>query len=145
MHSLTTFITVRNARAAIAFYKKAFGAKDVEKPLLFPDGSVAHAQLSIGDSRLMMADESAMTPTKSPETLSGSTAGINLYVADADAVFKRALAAGAKVIFPLADQFYGDRSGRVMDPFGHHWIVSTHLEDVPMAEMKKRMAKLSDS
>lgn len=142
LHTATVLLTVRHALEAIAFYKKAFGAIDFGEPFLMPDGSVAHAELKIGDSRLMLCEEGKEVPTKSPQSLSATTAAIHLYVEDVDALFTRAVEAGAKVVFPLANQFYGDRAGRVIDPFGHQWILATHVEDVSMDEMKKRLANL---
>jgi PhnB protein len=138
--SLTPSITVRSVREAITFYKKAFGATSVGDLAVMPDGSVAHAEVRIGDSVVMLSDETATGPTKSPQSLSATTFALNFYVEDVDTVFTRAIEAGAKVIFPLADQFYGDRAGRVADPFGHHWILATHIEDVTEEEMKRRMA-----
>jgi PhnB protein len=137
-HSVTPYLTIRGADAAMKFYAAAFGA-EVTCRLDMPDGSVAHAEFRIGDSVVMLADENPAWGSTSPQSLGGVTGGVMLYVPDADAAFERALAAGATVKFPLADQFYGDRSGRVVDPFGHHWTLSTRVEEVPLAEMQARM------
>ncbi len=143
-HSLTSYLSIKGASDAIAFYKKAFGAEELVR-MPMPDGRVGHAELQIGDSRLMLADEMPEMPdvvAKSPRTLGGTTCGMVIYLADVDAQFKRAVEAGAKVKRPVTDQFYGDRSGTLEDPFGHIWTLSTHVEDVSPEEMKKRMAAL---
>jgi len=137
-HSLTPYMTVRNALAAIDFYKKAFSAELVLK-LDMPDGSVAHAEIRIGDSVVMLAEESEAWGNKSPVLLGGSPMSLLLYVADVDAAFKRALDAGATEVRPVADQFYGDRSGMLKDPFGHQWSLATHIEDVSEKEAQRRM------
>jgi len=139
--TVTPYLSVASASDAIAFYKKAFGAEEVMR-MPMPDGRVGHAELQIGDSRVMLADEMPDMPdaiAKSPRTLGGVSVSLCLYVADADAVFKRAVDAGAKVRRPLADMFYGDRTGVVEDPFGQVWTLMTHVEDVSPEEMKKRM------
>lgn len=137
-HTVTPYLTVRGAAKALDFYKEAFGAAEVLR-MPMPDGSVAHAEFKIGDSVIMMGEENPMWGNKSPQALGGTPTGLMIYVPDCDAVFARALAAGATVMKPLADQFYGDRSGTVIDPFGHAWTVATHVEDVPPEEMQKRM------
>lgn len=138
-HSVTPRLIVTDLAKAIDFYKKIFGAKEAGR-LDMPDGTIAHAELVIGDSRLMLGPEAPQLGAKTPQTLGASSVTIHLYVRDVDEVFNRAVDAGAKVLFPVDDQFYGDRSGRIADPFGHVWIISTHKEDVSMREMKKRMA-----
>jgi PhnB protein len=141
-HALTPYIAVKGASDAIAFYKKAFGAEELFR-MPMPDGRVGHAELQIGDSRFMLADEMPERGdaiTRSPHALGGVTAGLCLYVPDVDALFGRALAAGAKERRPLKDQFYGDRSAVVEDPFGHLWTLATHVEDVSPEELKRRMA-----
>ena len=140
-HSVTPYITVRNAAAALDFYKKALGATETMR-FETPDGSVCHAEIQIGDSKVMLGDENPEWGNKSPQTLGGSAGGLCIYVEDCDALFDRAVAAGATVMKPLADQFYGDRSGTVIDPFGHAWTLATHQEDVSIDEMKARMAAL---
>jgi len=137
-HTLTPYMTVRNARAAIDFYSKAFGAETVLK-LDMPDGSIAHAEIRIGDSVVMLSEENEAWGTKSPVTLGGSPMFLMAYVADVDAAFRQALGAGATEVRPVADQFYGDRSGTLKDPYGHQWTLSTHIEDVSQAEAQKRM------
>jgi PhnB protein len=143
-HTLTPYISVKGASEAIAFYKKAFGAEELVR-MPMPDGRVGHAELQIGDSRLMLSDEMpemGEATTRSPRSLGGVTAALCLYVPDVDALFARALAAGAMERRPLKDQFYGDRSAVVEDPFGHLWTLATHVEDVSPDEMKRRMAAL---
>lgn len=136
-HSVTPYLIVKGGASAIDFYKKAFGAKEL---LRFPGpgGALMHAEIQIGDSPIMLADEMPGMPHRSPKSLGGTPVSIMLYVEDADAVFNRAVAAGATVQRPVVDQFYGDRSGTLEDPFGHVWTVGTHKEDVSSEEMKKR-------
>jgi PhnB protein len=138
-HSITPYLVVKGAAAAIDFYKAAFGATEL---LRMPqsDGRVGHAELRIGDSVIMLADEFPEMKIVGPKTLGGTPVGILLHVADADATFNRAVSLGAKVMKPMADQFYGDRSGTLEDPFGHKWTISHHVEDVSPEEMKRRMA-----
>jgi PhnB protein len=143
-HTVTPYLSIKGASDAISFYKKAFGAEELVR-MPMPDGRVGHAELQIGDSRIMLADEMPEmgdAVTKSPRSLGGTTFGLALYVPDVDALFERAVGAGAKPMRPLANQFYGDRSGVVEDPFGHIWTIATHVEDVSPAEMKKRMDAL---
>jgi PhnB protein len=143
-HTVTPYLSIKGASDAIAFYKKAFGAEELVR-MPMPDGRVGHAELQIGDSRIMLADEMPEmgdAVTKSPRSLGGTTFGLALYVPDVDALFKRAVDAGAKQMRPLANQFYGERSGVVADPFGHIWTIATHVEDVSPEEMKKRMDAL---
>lgn len=141
-HNVTPYLTVEGAVKAIEFYKKAFGAKIISK-MEQPDGKkIAHAELKIGDSMIMLADECPDTKTRSPKAYGGSAVGFQLYVKDVDKVVARAVAAGAKLIKPIENMFYGDRCGRVEDQFGHQWYISTHIEDVPTRELKKRAAQL---
>jgi len=135
--SVTPYLMVNGAARAIEFYKKAFGATEVMR-LTDPAGRIAHAQVKIGAAPIMLAEETLEWGNKSPQTLGGSPVILDLYVADVDAVVERAVAAGAKLVFPVADQFYGYRSGRISDPFGHVWIVSTQKEDLTTEEMQKR-------
>ena len=139
-HTLTSYINIKGAAEAIEFYKKAFGAKEVGR-ISMPDGSVAHAELEIGDSKIMLAEENAQWGNVSPQTLGGSAVALCLYVDDVDAVFIRALHEGAKVTgeMDVKDQFYGDRAGSLTDPFGHKWSIMTHIEDVTFEEMQQRM------
>jgi PhnB protein len=143
-HSLTSYLVVHDAKAAIEFYKKAFGAKELLR-IDGPGGKIGHAELKIGDSPLMLADEHPEMGAKSPRSYGGSPMGLVLYVDDVDLVFNRAVAAGAKVKRPVADQFYGDRVGGLEDPFGHMWYVATHKEDVSADEMKRRAAAMHPS
>jgi PhnB protein len=136
-HTITAHLSVREASKAIEFYQKAFGAQ-----LLFvhkmPDGKVMHATLKIGDSKLMLADEFPGMGAKSPQALGGSPVTLSLTVEDVDALWKQAVAAGAKVTMPLANQFWGDRYGHLEDPFGQTWALLSHVEDVPREEMERR-------
>jgi PhnB protein len=141
-HSATAYLTLNDAARAIDFYKRAFGAQEVMR-MKGPDGKIGHAEIKIGDSVIMLADEMPGSGSRSPQSLGGTTAGIFLYVENADAVFNQAVAAGAKVDAPLADMFWGDRYGRVKDPFGHSWSVATHKDDVAPAEMSKRMQEFA--
>lgn len=143
-HTVTPYLTVRGAVDALAFYAQAFGATEVMR-LPMPDGKLGHAEIQIGDSKVMLSDENIEWGNASPQSLGGTPCGVCLYVADCDAVFAAAVAAGATVKRPLADQFYGDRSGAVVDPFGHVWTIATHTEDVPPAEMQARMDAWSNS
>jgi len=136
-HSITPAIVVRNADQAIEFYKKAFGAQEVSR-MLGPDRKVAHAELKIGDSILMLSDEFPGSPCESPQKLGGTTATLHLYVQDVDSAFQQAITAGGKENMPVQDMFWGDRYGRVLDPFGHVWGILTHKEDVSPQEMEKR-------
>jgi PhnB protein len=136
-HTITAHLSVREAAKAIEFYQKAFGAQVLFVHKL-PDGKVMHATLQIGDSRLMLADEFPGMGTKAASTLGGSPVVLNIYVEDVDNLFKQAVAAGAKVTMPLADQFWGDRYGQIVDPFGHSWALGSHVEDVPQEEMARR-------
>ncbi len=137
-HSATPHLVVKNAAQAIEFYKKAFGAKEVMR-FATPDGKISHAEIKIGDSMIFVADESPnMGMTKSPQTLGGCTGGVMLYVDDVDATFKQAVDAGGKTFMPVADMFWGDRYGSLVDPFGHSWSVATHKEDVAPGELEKR-------
>jgi PhnB protein len=146
-HSVTPYLSVKGAAKAIEFYKRAFGATELVR-MGMPDGRVGHAELQIGDSRIMLADEMlemSEAVARSPASLGGTTFGLNVYLPDVDAQFQRAIEAGATVKRPVQTQFYGDRSGTVADPFGHMWTLSTHVEDVSPEEMKKRMAALPHS
>lgn len=136
-HTITPYLSVKDANAAIQFYQQVFGEKEIGR-ISMPDSSVGHAELRIGDSTIMLAEEMPAWGNKSPTTLGGSPIGIALYVNDVDAVFQRALIAGAIAVEQVKDQFYGDRSGTLIDPFGHKWHILTHIEDVSFAEMQRR-------
>jgi PhnB protein len=138
-HTATPYLIVKDAAKAIEFYKKAFGAAEMMR-MTQPDGRVGHAEIKIGDSPIMLADEFPEMGARSPQSLGGSPVSILLYVQDVDALTNQAITAGAKVVRPVKDQFYGDRSGSLEDPFGHQWHIATHVEDVPPEEMKKRAA-----
>jgi len=133
----TPYLIVKGAAEAIEFYKKAFGATEMLR-MADPQGRVGHAEIKIGDSVIMLADEHPGMGYRGPRTLGGSSVSILLYLADVDRVFERAVKAGAKAQRAVANQFYGDRSGTLEDPFGHVWTVATHVEDVPPEEMKRR-------
>ena len=135
----TAYLIVDGAAAAIEFYKKAFGAKEVGR-FQGPGGKVGHADILIGEGHVMLADSSPEMGAKAPGAYGGSPVSLCVYVDDVDAVVAKAVAAGAKLTRPVADQFYGDRTGGVTDPFGHVWYVMTHVEDVSDEEMRKRMA-----
>jgi PhnB protein len=137
----TPYLFITNAAKAIDYYKEAFGATELTR-LATPDGKVGHAEIQIGDSRIMLTDEFPEWDTRSPQTIGGSAVSIMLYVEDVDAVVARAVAGGARLFKPVADQFYGDRNGSITDPFGHKWTIATHIEDVSPEEMKKRAAAL---
>jgi PhnB protein len=137
-HTLTPFLTVRNAIRAIEFYKQAFGAQErgVAKG---PDGKVMHAELKIGDSVIMLSDEYPEFGSLSPQSVGGSPMGLHIYIENVDAAFDRAVKAGAQVEMPVSDQFWGDRYGKLKDPFGHKWSIATHVKDLSADEMKRSM------
>ncbi|HEV3182333.1 MAG TPA: VOC family protein [Steroidobacteraceae bacterium] len=133
----TPYLIVKGAAEAIEFYKRAFGATEMLR-MADPQGRVGHAEIKIGDSVIMLADEHPNMGYRSPRALGGSSVSILLYLEDVDAVFARAVKAGAKALRPVTNQFYGDRSGTLEDPFGHVWTIATHVEDVAPEEMKRR-------
>lgn len=139
-HTATPYLAVDGARKAIEFYKKAFGATE-KFSMPHENGKIMHAEIQIGDSRIMLSDEYPDMEFKSPKAYGGSPVNLMLYVEDVDALIKRAVGAGATLVMPVKNQFYGDRSGSVKDPFGFTWHIATHVEDVPMEELKKRAAK----
>jgi PhnB protein len=138
-HTVTPYLIIKDAANAIEFYKKAFSAKELMR-MPGPDGKVMHAEIKIGDSPIMISDECPEMNARGPQALGGSPISILLYVEDVDALTKQAAAAGAKIVRPVLDQFYGDRCGTVSDPFGHVWHIATHKEDVSPEEMQKRAA-----
>jgi PhnB protein len=140
-HTATPYLICTGAGRAIDFYKAAFDAKEVMR-MPGPDGRVMHAEVQIGDSRIMLADEFPEMDARSPQTLGGTPVGLCIYVPDCDAMFAKAVSLGAKALRPLQDQFYGDRSGTVADPFGHKWTISTHKEDVAPEELARRAAAM---
>jgi PhnB protein len=138
-HSVTPYLCIDGASDAIEFYKKAFGATEKLR-YDAPGGKIGHAEIVIGDSVIMMADEYPEMNFRGPKSLGGSAVALMLYVEDVDSFVDKAAAAGATIDRPVADQFYGDRSGTIKDPYGHVWHVATHKEDLSMEEMKKRAA-----
>lgn len=136
-HSVTPYLILKNAAAAIEFYKKAFGAVELFR-VEGPGGKIGHAEIKIGDSPVMLADEYPDMGYKGPESLGGTAVSLMVYVDDVDKIYPQAIAAGGKELRPLQNQFYGDRSGTLTDPFGHVWTISTHVEDVSEEEMAKR-------
>ncbi|KAB2850644.1 MAG: VOC family protein [Hyphomicrobiaceae bacterium] len=141
MRSVTPHLVCAGAAKAIEFYKKAFDATEAHR-LPSKDGKLMHACLNIGDSAVMLVDEMPQWGSIGPKTLKGSPVTIHLYVEDADATVAKAVAAGAKVTMPLADQFWGDRYGQIEDPFGHRWSIATHLRDVTAEEMQRAMQQM---
>jgi PhnB protein len=141
-HSVTPYLIVKGGNAAVEFYKKAFGAAEILR-IPGPDGKLGHAEIRVGDSVVMLADEHPEMGARSPQTIGGTPVSILLYVEDVDAVVRQAVAAGAKIQRPIEDKFYGDRMGSVDDPFGHVWHIATHTKDVTPEEMKKAAAELA--
>jgi PhnB protein len=137
--AVTPYLIVDGAARAIEFYKQAFGAEETFR-MEGPGGRVGHAEIKIGDSHVMLADEHPEMGARGPQSFGGSPISLLLYVEDVDAVVSRAVEAGAKLTRPVANQFYGDRTGGVEDPFGHAWYVATHVEDVPEEELRNRAA-----
>ena len=143
-HSVTPYLVVRGAAKAIEFYKAAFGAVELFR-LEMEGGKMGHAEIKIGDSCVMLADEFPDMGALGPESIGGTPVSLLIYMPEVDKVFARALAAGATQKKPVQDQFYGDRSGMLTDPFGHSWSIATHIEDVSPEEMTRRMAEFSKS
>lgn len=141
-HSVTPYLIIKGAREAIKFYQEAFGA-EVVCVLDGPGGSVMHAEIKIGDSHIMMGDEFPPMDALSPASRGGATSSLMLYVHDVDSAFEKAVKAGCTVKLPLTNQFWGDRYGKLSDPFGHQWALATHVEDVSPEEMKKRTADMA--
>ena len=139
-HSVTPYLSIRGAAEAIDFYKRALGAKEVMR-MPGPDGTIGHAEILIGNSRVMLADEHPQMQFVGPATRGGTTVHLHVYVPDVDKVVAKALTSGARLVRPIKDQFYGDRLGTVEDPFGHVWHLATHKEDLSTKELKKRAEK----
>ncbi|MDP9013040.1 MAG: VOC family protein [Pseudomonadota bacterium] len=139
-HSVTPYLIINGAADAIDFYKRAFGATELMR-MPRPDGKIGHAEIRIGDSAIMLADEYPEMGYRSPQSLGGAGVSLMVYVEGVDEVFKRAVASGAKEQQAVKDQFYGDRLGTLQDPFGHTWMLATHIEDVPPDEMRRRAEK----
>jgi PhnB protein len=140
-HTVTPYLIVKGAAQALDFYRRAWGAKETVR-MPGPEGKIMHAEIQIGDSKLMLADEFPEMGAVSPQTIGGTPVGICLYVENVDALYQQAVAAGAKVERPLQNQFYGDRSATLSDPYGHKWTIATHVEDVTPQEMEQRMAAM---
>ena len=143
-HNVTPYLFVRTAALAIDFYKQVFGAVETVR-MPGPDGRIMHAEIKIGDSIVMLADENPHSGVMSPQTVGGFSVGLHVYVENVDEVYKKAIDNGAKALREVKDQFYGDRSGSLLDPFGHMWSVATHVEDVSPDEMRKRMKAMSQA
>jgi PhnB protein len=143
-HAVTPYLIVDGAAKALDFYKQVFGAKERMR-MPGPGGKVGHAEINIGDSVIMLADEHPEMGARGPKSIGGSPTSIVLYVENVDATVKAAVGAGAKILRPVEDKFYGDRSGTIEDPFGHHWHVSTHVEDVSSEELQRRAAAMAKS
>ena len=141
-HAVTAYLAVRGAQQALDYYKKAFGAKELLR-MPGPDGKIGHAEIRVGDSHVMLADEHPEMDFQGPQTRGGTTVQLHLYVPDVDATVEKALAAGGKLVRPIKDQFYGDRSGTIADPFGHVWYVATHKEDLSPAEIRRRVEAMA--
>lgn len=140
-HSVTPYLLIRNATAAIEFYRQVFGAVEIMR-LVDPEGRISHAEITIGNSRIMLADEHPEMDFLGPQTRGGTTVSLLIYVANVDEVFEMALQQGSREVRPLVDQFYGDRSGTIEDPYGHIWSIATHLEDISPAEMEARFREM---
>jgi PhnB protein len=141
LHTVTPRLVVADGAAAIAFYARAFGAEEVSDRFTGPDGKLIHAEIQIGDSVVMITEDAADGPIRSPGRVGGMvTCVMSLYWEDVDTAWERAVNAGAEVLYPLEDQFYGERGGRLRDPFGQQWMMSQHVEDVPADEMARRAA-----
>jgi PhnB protein len=138
-HTVTPYLIVKDAAQALDFYQRAFGATELVR-MPGPGGKIMHAEIKIGDSPIMLADEFPQMGAIAPQAAGGSPVGICLYVEDVDKLFAQAVAAGGKAERPVQNQFYGDRSGTLVDPFGHRWTIGTHIEDVSPEEMQRRMA-----
>jgi PhnB protein len=143
-HSVTPYLIVKGGADAINFYERAFGAVE-QMRMASPDGRIGHAEIKIGDSVIMLADEHPELGHRSPQSLGGAGVSLMVYVDQVDEVFKQAVASGAKELQPLKNQFYGDRSGTLQDPFGHQWTLATHIEDVAPDEMRRRAEKFMQS
>ncbi|MGH8498414.1 MAG: VOC family protein [Methylococcales bacterium] len=140
-HSVTPYLSIQGAAEAIEFYKQAFGATELFR-LAAPSGEIGHAEIKIGDSSIMLADPCEEGAFRNPQSLGGSSVGLHVYVNDVDALFSQAVAAGAKTVKPVQDQFYGDRTGTLEDPFGHVWFLATHKEDLTPEEINQRAEAL---
>ena len=143
-HAVTPYLFIKGAADAIEYYKKVFGATERMR-MSGPDGRIMHAEIEIGDSTVMISDENPQVNSRSPQTIGGTSCCLHVYVKDVDTTVEAAANAGAKITQPVENRFYGDRTGTLIDPFGHMWSIATHIEDVTPEEMKKRMAKIAQS
>jgi PhnB protein len=141
-HSVTPYLIVKGASRAIDYYKQAFGATEIMR-FPGPNNTIAHAEIKIGDSVVMLADAAAGSEFRDPQSVGGSSVGLMIYVPEVDQVFSQAVSLGGKETRPVKDQFYGDRSGTLIDPFGHVWTIATHVEDLSMQEVERRMSDLA--
>ncbi|HXA78669.1 MAG TPA: VOC family protein [Candidatus Acidoferrales bacterium] len=139
-HSITPYLFIKGAADAIDYYKSVFGAKERMR-MPGPNGRIMHAELQIGDSVVMLADENLEIGAKSPKTLGGVSSSLHTYFENVDKIAEKAVSSGAKLVRPVKDEFYGDRTATIVDPFGHMWSIATHIEDVSPEEMQKRMSK----
>ena len=144
VHEVYPYLRVRDAAQALEFYKRAFGAEELFR-LAEPSGRIGHAEIKLGGTTLMLSDEYPEMGIRGPRSIGATTVSIHIHVSDVDRLFEQAVAAGATVVRPLQDQFYGERSGTVRDPFGHEWLLGGHLEDVTPEEMQRRYTALFDS
>jgi PhnB protein len=142
-HSVTPYLVVDGAARALEFYKQAFGATELMR-MPAPDGRIGHAEMLIGDSHIMLADEHPEQGHRGPKSIGGTPVGIMIYVPDVDSMFRTAISLGATETRPVENQFYGDRTGSLTDPFGHNWMISTHIEDVSPEEMERRMKAMGE-
>ena len=140
-HSVTPYLSIKGAAQAIEFYKRAFSATELFR-LVAPSGEIGHAEIKIGDSPIMLADPCEEGAFRNPQSLGGSSVGLHVYVEDVDALFVQAVDAGAKAVKPVQDQFYGDRTGTLEDPFGHVWFLATHKEELTPEEINRRAEAL---
>ena len=143
-HAVTPYLFIKGAADAIEYYKKVFGATERMR-MPGPNGRIMHAEIEIGDSTVMISDENPQVNSRSPQTIGGTSCCLHVYVKDVDTTVQAAANAGAKITQPVENRFYGDRTGTLIDPFGHMWSIATHIEDVTPEEMKKRMAKIAQS
>lgn len=140
-HSITPYLSIQGAADALEFYKRAFNATELFR-LAAPGGVIGHAEILIGDSHIMLSDQCEESPIPNPQLLGGSSVGLHIYVENVDVIFDQAIDAGAKVVKSVEDQFYGDRTGTLKDPFGHIWFIATHKEDLTPEEINERAASL---
>ena len=141
-HTVTPYLIVKGAEQALDFYSRAFGARELFR-MPMPGGGIGHAEIQIGNSRLMLADEMPQMGYRGPQSIGGTPVSLMIYVENVNEAFPKAIKAGAKEVRPLKDEFYGDRAGTLSDPFGHVWTLATHVRDVSEAEMKRAMESMA--